>query len=102
MKGKGHNLPGRLVKGGAKQSQEAKVPIAQGGGGKIPINFIEIRWTPTKVSIASMIVLAPISFAIVLSFKAGNILIGLILIGLVVFMGLIYLALRYIDKNEFE
>ena len=100
MKGKGHNLPNRLVRGGSKKSHEAQIPII-GGKGKIDTSWKEIRWTPAKVSIASMIILAPISFAIVLSFKAGNILIGLILIGLIVFMGLIYLALRYIEHNEF-
>ncbi len=101
MKGKGHNLPGRLVRGGTKQSQEAKVPSAAGRGAHIPTNFTEIRWTPLKLSIASIIVLSPISFAIVLSFKAGNSIVGVILIGLLVFMGLIYLALRYIENNEF-
>ncbi len=100
MKGKGHNLPKRLVTGGLKKSQEAQVP-AIGGKGSIATNWREIRWTPAKLSIASIIILAPISFAIVLSFKAGNILIGLILIGLIVFMGLMYLALRYIEHNEF-
>ena len=101
MKGKGHNLPGRLVKGGAKHSPAAKVPSAAGRDAQIPKHFQEIHWTPIKLSIASIIVLSPISFAIVLSFKAGNSLIGVILIGLLVFMGLIYLALRYIEKNEF-
>lgn len=100
MKGKGHNLPGRLVRGGSKRSQEAKVPTI-GGKGNIATNWNEIHWTPVKLSIASIIILAPISLAIVLSFKAGNILVGLILIGLIVFMGLIYLALRYIEHNEF-
>ena len=100
MKGKGHNLPNRLVRGGIKRSQEAQVPTV-GGKGKIATNWKEIHWTPAKLSIASIIILAPISFAIVLSFKAGNIFIGLVLIGLIVFMGLIYLALRYIDRDEF-
>ena len=99
MKGKGHNLPNRLVRGGTKKSHEAQVPTV-GGQGKIDTSWQEIRWTPTKLSIASIIVLSPISFAIVLSFKAGNSLVGAILIGLLVFMGLIYLALRYIENNE--
>ena len=101
MKGKKHNLPGRLVRGGSKTSQQARVPSAAGGNAQIPTNFKEIRWTPIKLSVASIMILAPISGAIVFSFKAGNILIGLILIGLIVFMGLIYLALRYIEENEF-
>ena len=101
MKGKKHNLPGRLVRGGTKQSQEVKVPSAAGGNAQIPTNLKEIHWTPIKLSIVSIVLLAPISCAIVLSFKAGNILVGLILIGLLVFMGLIYLALRYIEENEF-
>ncbi|MGB5712718.1 MAG: hypothetical protein WBM44_17625, partial [Waterburya sp.] len=95
MKGKGNNLPKRLVRGGIKRSQEAKVPDAKGGKGQIATNWKEIHWTPIKLSVASTIILAPISCAIVLSFKAGNSLVGIILIGLLVFMGLMYWALRY-------
>ena len=100
MKGKGHNLPNRLVRGGTKKSHEAQVPII-GGKGKIDTSWKDIHWTPIKLSIVSIVLLAPISCAIVLSFKAGNSLVGMILIGLLIFMGLIYLALRYIEQNEF-
>lgn len=101
MKEKKYNLPGRLIRGKTPNSQEAKVPPLAGGQGKIATDLRDIRWTPAKLSIASIVILSPISFAIVLSFKAGNILIGIILIALLIFMGLMYVALRYIDQNEF-
>ncbi|MEM8673043.1 MAG: hypothetical protein AAGF83_04120 [Cyanobacteria bacterium P01_G01_bin.67] len=100
MKGKKHNLPKRLVKGGSKKSHSAKLPEMVKGG-KIATNLKDINWTPTKLSVVSFAILAPISFTIVLCFKAGNIMVGSVLIGLIVFMGLILLALRYIEQNEF-
>ncbi|MEL7406465.1 MAG: hypothetical protein AAFN00_05815 [Cyanobacteria bacterium J06558_2] len=100
MHNKRHNLPKKIFHGKTAKSQPAKIENS-GSGGKIATNLPEIRWTPTKLSLASAIILAPISFGIVICFKAGNILIGLILIGLILFMGLIYLALRYIENNEF-
>lgn len=101
MKGKGHNLPQRLVRGKTIRSQEARVPTARGGKGQIDTSWKDIHWTPAKLSIVSILLLAPISFAIVLSFKAGNLLVSIILIGALIFMGLMYLALRYIEQNEF-
>lgn len=100
MKDQKHNLPERLIRGKTPSSQEAHIPIT-GGQGKIATNLKDIHWTPIKLSIVSIVILSPISFAIVLSFKSGNILVGIILIALLIFMGLIYLALRYIDQNEF-
>ncbi|MEM8720463.1 MAG: hypothetical protein AAGE84_14360 [Cyanobacteria bacterium P01_G01_bin.39] len=100
MEGKKHNLPKRLVRGGSKRSYPAKLPV-MAKGGKIGTNFKDIKWTRSRLSVVSFVILAPISCAIVLSFKAGNIMIGLILLGLIIFMGLIYLALRYIEQNEF-
>ena len=93
-----HNLPKRLVRGKTGQ-QEAKAPII-GGQGRIDASFQNIHWTRAKVGIVSTVLLAPFTFAIVVSFQSGNALIGLILVGLGVFVGLIYLALRYIDNNE--
>lgn len=93
------NLPDRLVRGKARQ-QEAKVPIV-GGRGRIDTNFKDIRWTPAKLGIVSTVLLAPFTFAIVVSFQVGNTLVGLILLGLGIFVGLMYLALRYIDNNDF-
>ncbi len=101
MQDKKHNLPKRLYIGKTKGSHEPEAPIAKGGNGRINTKFADIHWTRTKLSLASTLILAPITFAIVLSFKAGNILVGLILIGALVFMGLMYLALRYIEQNEF-
>lgn len=101
MKDKKYNLPNRLVTGYTKSSQDAEVPIAKGGNGRINTKLSDIHWTPAKRSIATIIVLSPISFAVVLSFKAGNSLVGAILILALVFMGLMYLALRYIDQNDF-
>ncbi|MEM7592157.1 MAG: hypothetical protein AAF383_11670 [Cyanobacteria bacterium P01_A01_bin.83] len=100
MEGKKHNLPKRLVRGGDKKSYSGKLP-EMGGKGGISTNWKDIKWTRSKLSAVSFVILAPISCAIVLSFKAGNIMIGLILLGLIIFMGLIYLALRYIEQNEF-
>ena len=100
MQDKKHNLPKRLHIGKTNGSQEAKVPMI-GGTGQIGTNWKDIHWTPAKISLVSSIILAPITFAIVVSFKVGNILVGLILIGALVFMGLMYLALRYIEGNEF-
>lgn len=94
-----YNLPKRLVRGKTGQ-QEAKVPII-GGQGRIDTSLQDINWTRTKLGIVSTVLLAPFTFAIVVSFQSGNALIGLILIGLGVFVGLIYLALRYIDNNDF-
>ena len=101
MQDKKHNLPKRLIRVNTKSSQEAKVPVARGGNGSINTNLSDIRWTPARLSVASTIILAPISFAIVVSFKAGNALVGIILIGALVMMGLMYLAVRYIERNEF-
>ena len=99
MDGKKHNLPKRLVRGGEKKSYSGKLPEI-GGRGRIATNW-NIKWTRSKASVVSFVILAPISFTIVLCFKAGNIMIGLVLLGLIIFMGLIYLALRYIEQNEF-
>ena len=94
------NLPDRLVRGGVKRSQEAKVPIARGGAGRVGTN-LDIRWTRNKAVIAATMLGVPFLLATVMAFKAGNILIGCVLVGLAVFVGLIYLALRYIENNEF-
>ena len=100
MGNKNHKLPDRLVKGGQKKSQEARVPVAKGGGGNISSN-LNIRWTRRKATIAATVLGVPFLIATVLSFKAGNILIGIILVGVAVFVGLMYWALRYIEENEF-
>ncbi|MEM7761391.1 MAG: hypothetical protein AAF298_25160 [Cyanobacteria bacterium P01_A01_bin.40] len=101
MKGEKHNLPKRLVTGGARKSFPAEISNLGKKGGKIRTNIKEIHWTPTKLSVVSFAILAPISFTIVLCFKAGNVMVGSVLLGLIIFMGLIYLALRYIEQNEF-
>ena len=100
MANKNPKLPDRLVRGGQKKSQEARVPVATGGKGSIGTN-INIRWTRRKATIAATILGIPFLLATVLSFKAGNALIGIILIALAVFVGLMYWALRYIEENEF-
>ena len=98
---KDYNLPARLVKGKSGQ-QEVKVPAAApGGGGRVDTNWKDIHWTPAKLGIVSTVLLAPLTFAIVVSFQAGNSLIGIVLIGLGLFVGLMYLALRFIENNEF-
>ena len=94
-----NNLPNRLVKGKTGQ-KEAKVPTI-GGRGRINTNFQDIHWTPAKLGIVSTVLLAPLTFAIIVTFQSGSTLFGLILIGLGIFVGLMYLALRYIDNNDF-
>lgn len=96
-----HNLPDRLVRGGSKQSQEAKVPSAVGGGGGQIGKDFNIRWTPSKLVIAATLLGVPFLLATVVAFKSGSILVGVILVGVAIFVGLIYLALRYIENNEF-
>ena len=100
MNEKRHNVPKKLIQGKTNKSSPANVP-SMDQGGKIITNFQEIRWTKPKLTLVSVALLAPITFTIVLCFKAGNSLIGLILIGIIMFMGLMSLALRYIDNNEF-
>ena len=101
-KGQGHNLPNRLVKGKLNKSQPAEAPtINAGGGGSINTGLKDINWTTAKLRIVATILLAPVVSAIIISFNAGNSLVGLILIGLLIFVGLMYLTLRYIDRNEF-
>lgn len=100
MNKKRHKVPKKLIQGKTNKSQPANLaPI--GKGGKILTNLPDIHWNAPKLTVASVAILAPITFTIVLSFKAGNILIALVLIGIIIFMGLIYLALRYIEDNEF-
>ena len=97
---KEHNLPDRIVKGKSNPS-EVQAPKTSGAGGRINTSLSEINWTPAKVRIVLTVLLAPVVTAIIVSFNAGNILIGFVLIGLIIFVGAIYLALRYIEKNEF-
>ena len=94
-----NNLPNRLVRGKANQ-QETKVPTI-GGRGRIDTSLKDINWTPAKLSIVSTVLLAPFTFAIVVSFQSGNALIGVLLIGVGVLVGSLYLILRYIDNNDF-
>ena len=100
MKNNKNNLPDRLVKGGIKTSQEAKVPIVGGGGGSIRTN-INIRWTRNKAIVAATLLGVPYLLATIAAFKSGKILIGCVLIVIAVFFAFIYLALRYIENNEF-
>jgi len=100
MGNKNHNLPGRLVKGGVKRSQEAKVPGATGRGGRIQTD-LNINWTRKRAFLAGAILGVPFLLATVVAFKSGNILVGCILTFIAVFVGLLYLALRYIENNEF-
>ncbi len=95
---KKNNLPKKLV-AGKSERQETKVPTV-GGRGRIDVKLKDIHWTPTKLSIASTVLLAPLTLAIVLSFQAGNSLVAIILIGLGLFVGLMYLALRFIENND--
>ena len=101
MNKKRHKVPKKLIQGKTNRSQPAKIASLERRGGKILTNLPDIDWNAPKLTIVSVAILAPITFAIVLSFKAGNIFIALVLIGIIVFMGLIYLALRYIEDNEF-
>ena len=96
-----HNLPKRLVKGKIDKSQEAKAPNISGAGGRIDTSLRDINWTPAKMRIAMVVLIAPVVSASTIAFNAGNILVGLILIGLIIFVGAMYLALRYIDRSEF-
>lgn len=96
-----HNLPKRLVQGKSGQ-QGINVPsAASGGGGGIQTNWKDIHWTPAKLGVVATVLLAPLTFAIVISFHVGNSLIAIILIGLGLFVGLMYLALRFVENNEF-
>lgn len=97
---KKHNLPNRLVKGKSGQAG-FEAPTLGGHGGRVETNLKDIHWTPAKLGIVSTVLLAPFTFAIVVSFQAGNSLIGIVLIGLGLFVGLIYLALRFIENNDF-
>jgi hypothetical protein len=100
MKKKKHKLPDRLVTGGTKASQEAKVPDLIGSGGTIGSNF-NIRWTPRRRVIAATVLGIPFLLVTTMAFKSGYALMGAILVGIAGFVGLMYLALRYIEANEF-
>ena len=95
-----HNLPDRLVKGKSGQAG-FEAPTFGGQGGRIQTNLKNIHWTPAKLGIVSTALLAPFTFVIVVSFQAGNSLVGIILIFVAILVGLMYLALRYIENNEF-
>lgn len=99
MENKKNNLPERLVRGGAKRSQEAKVPVASGGEGSVRTN-LNIRWTRNKAVIAATVLGVPFLLATVMAFKSGNLVIGCVLVVIAVFFAFIYLALRYIENNE--
>lgn len=100
MGNKPNNLPDRLVKGGVKRSQEAKVPIASGGEGSVRTN-INIRWTRNKAIVAAIVLGVPFLLATVMAFKSGNLVVGCILVVIAIFFAFIYFALRYIENNEF-
>lgn len=95
-----HNLPKKIKKGKSGQAG-FEAPGLGGRGGKIETNWKDIHWTPAKLGIVSTVLLAPFTFAIVVSFQAGNSLIGIVLIFIAMLVGLMYLALRYIENNEF-
>ena len=97
---KQNNIPKKLTQGKTGRSQEAKVPVAMGGGGHVKTD-INIRWTRNKAVLAGLLLGVPFLLSTVVAFKAGNILIGCVLVGLAIFVGLIYLALQYIENNEF-
>ena len=94
-----NNLPDRLVRGGVKRSQEAKVPVASGGEGSVRTN-VNIRWTRNKAVIAATVLGVPFLLATVMAFKSGNLVIGFVLVVIALFFAFIYLALRYIENNE--
>ena len=94
------NIPKHITQGRTGRSQEAKVPIAQGGAGNVNTN-LNIRWTRGRAIFATALLGVPFLLATVAAFKSGNILVGCILVGVAVFFGLMYLALRYIEANDF-
>jgi len=100
MVNKKNNLPDRLVKGGIKSSQEAKVPVAMGGAGNVGTN-LNIRWTRNRAIMATTLLGVPFLLATVMTFKSGNTVIGCVLVVIAIFFGIMYLALRYIENNEF-
>ena len=95
-----HNLPKKIVKGRSGK-QEFKAPTLGGHGGRVQTDLKEIHWTPAKLGIVGTALLAPFTFAIVVSFQSGNGLIGVVLLLIGLLVGLLYLALRYIENNEF-
>lgn len=100
MGNKKPNIPKHLRQGKTARSQEAQVPIAQGGAGRVNTS-LNIRWTKGRAIFAAALLGVPFLLATVAAFKSGNILVGCILVAVAIFFGLIYLALRYIEENDF-
>lgn len=95
-----HDLPKKLRQGkSGKQGFQA--PTLGGHGGSVKTDLQDIHWTPAKLGIVGTILLAPFTFAIIVSFQAGNSLVGAVLIVIGLLVGLLYLALRFIENNEF-
>jgi hypothetical protein len=93
-------LPKKIIQGKASRA-EAKVPVADGGGGHIGTNWKDINWTPKKLSLVIAFLSIPYLLAVISTFRSGQMMIAIILIGLGVFVGLLYLALRMIEKGDF-
>lgn len=95
-----HNLPKKLRQGRTGK-QGFHAPTLGGHGGRVQTDLKEIHWTPAKLGIVGTVLLAPYTFAIIVSFQAGNSLIGAVLILIGLLVGFLYLALRFIENNEF-
>lgn len=95
------HLPKKLIQGKTARSQEAQVPVGSGGGGgKINVNFQEIKWTPKKLILAFAALGIPYSIVLFAIIKAGYTVVAIILVGVAIFVGAIYFTLRFIENGD--
>ena len=97
------HLPKKITQGKTPRSQEAEVPTAVAGGGRIDgkVAWANVKWTPKKLGLVIPFLSIPYLLIIISTFKAGNTVVAGIMIGIVVLIGSLFLLLRWMEQADF-